>query len=102
MSRVKLFNLAEDVQAIAVKGVSESDLPSIMVSIYAAKGKDYFQFAFESIHPTDEDRDKNFDEDHTAQLIRIYNKSVLHNEFPLDLIPEIAENMEVKEPQILK
>lgn len=97
MSRVKLFQLSENVQAVAVKDQSPNDKPCIKVTIYTDAHGAFMDFAFTSEHDTEELRDTNFDEDHTQQLIRIFNKVNIQSGLELEAIPE--KPVEVKEPK---
>lgn len=100
MSRVKLFQLSESVSVVTIKGESEQGHPSIMVSFYTENETDYFSFGFESVHESEASRDENFKEDHSAQLIRLFNQIVTKEEYPVELLPEKpVADIEVKEPK---
>lgn len=78
--RVKLFDLSESVQAVVIKDESTTGKPCLSVNFYTESDGLYFHFSFESEYETEELRDKNFCDDHTEQLIRIYNQIIEQTE----------------------
>lgn len=86
MIRVKLFHLSENVQAVLVKSVNDSDQACISVAMYTGiEGADV-QFNFPMAFKSTEGRDEAFDTMRPSAIVSIYNTTVERSELPLELI----------------
>lgn len=98
MKRVKLFDLSDKVQAVAVKNTADGDKPSIDFNIHTEAAGAWVSFSWTAKYKDDETRDGAFDNLIEAGIIAVFNEVVTQNDLPLDTIELNVNDIEVNNP----
>lgn len=86
MKRVKLFELSNEVQAVATRLTNKEENPEIIVEFLREKEGCFIDFKINMEYKTAEERDSIFNILESERLVNMYNKIINNSGLPSELI----------------
>lgn len=86
MKRAKLFELSDEVQAVAIKQTNEEENPEISIKFLREKEGVFIDFQINMEYKTVKERESIFKELQSEPLVNMYNTIIKNSGLPSELI----------------